>query len=77
MRYFFKRASMLKRELYESMGFGIYVGLITGMWIYAIMKGTYDEFGNRTKGKDILQLAIFTGVINGFFYANALGAFSS
>ena len=41
------------------------------------MKGTYDEFGSRAKGSDILQLAIFTGVINGFFYAHALGAFSS
>ena len=59
------------------MGFGIFVGLITGMWIYAIMKDTYDEFGAKTKENDILKLAIFTGVINGFFYANALGTFSS
>ena len=57
------------------MGFGIYVGFITGMWIYTLMKDTYDEYGSKTK--DIWQVAIPTGVINGFLYAYALGAFSS
>ena len=57
------------------MGKGIYVGIITGMWIYAIIK-THDEFSSGGD-KDILQVAIFTGVVNGFFYAAATGAFDS
>ena len=56
---------------------GVFVGIITGMWIYAMMNGTYDEFGSKTKEKDIWKLAIFTGVINGFFYAAATGALDS
>ena len=42
-----------------------------------MMNGTYDEFGSKTKEKDIWKLAIFTGVINGCFYAAATGAFDS
>ena len=59
------------------MGKGILVGIITGMWIYTLMNDTYDKFGSKTKEKDIWQLTVFTGVVNGFFYAVATGAFDS
>ena len=57
------------------MGKGILVGIISGMWIYAIIK-THDELSSGGDN-DILKVAIFTGVVNGFFYAAAAGAFDS
>ena len=77
MRYFFERTSRVRREPYKSMVIGVYVGIITGAWIYVITKDTYDEYGSKIEEKDVWKLAIFTGVINGFFYAAATGALDS
>ena len=46
---------------------GVYVGIITGAWIYVIMKDTCDEYGSKIEEKDVWKLAIFTGAINGCF----------
>ena len=47
---------------------GIYVGIVTGAWIYAIIKVVYEDCG--CKGKKVsLQLPVATGVINSWFNA--------
>ena len=48
---------------------GVYVGIITGAWIYVIMKDTYDEYVSKIEEKDVWKLAIFNGAINGWFSA--------